>query len=153
MSLIGDRKEGYCRFGSPGTLGFQVRWKHARRPGRLKDALFAYFRLLQKESRRAGKAFESEMDEDGDRISYQWRGHAKATGQLLYSPVSQRVFFLELMGERKDSLGLFGQIAGSFRALDPDGPDRWTVLGLSVRLPKRANLDSRSFHAGRTVLH
>ncbi len=152
VSLIGDRREGYCRFGSPGSMGFQVRWKATRRPGRLKDSLFAYFRILQKEARRAGKAFESELEESDDGIAYRWRAHAKAQGQLFYSPVCGRVFFLELLGDRKDSLALYRRIASTFRPMDPKGPDRWSVLGLDVRFPSLVQLEKRTFQAGRTVL-
>ncbi|MEJ5169999.1 MAG: hypothetical protein WHU10_03340 [Fimbriimonadales bacterium] len=152
VSLIGDRREGYCRFGSPGSVGFQVRWKAAKHPGRLRDPLFAYFRILQKEARRAGKSFESELEEADGRIRYRWRAHSKAQGEIFHSSVCGRLFFLELLGDRKDSLGLYRRIASSFRSQDPAGPDRWCVLGLTVRFPKTVRLESRLFQAGRTVL-
>jgi len=152
VSLIGDRREGYCRFGSPGSVGFQVRWKETKHPGRLKDSLFAYFRILQREARKAGKTFESDLEETDCGIAYRWRAHAKAQGQLFYSSICGRVFFLELLGDRKDSLALYRRISSTFRSSDPAGPDRWTVLGLDVRFPAPVQLEKRTFQAGRTLL-
>lgn len=152
VALIGDRKEGYCRFGSPGSLNCQIRWKSAKPGAKLKDSLFSYFRLLQKESKKAKTTLSSEFEELDGRIHYKWRGHARGRGELFFSETCSRVFFIEVVGTKKDSLAGAKDIVASFRSEGKGGKDRWSVLGLKVCFPSAVSLDKRQFQAGRTIL-
>ena len=148
-AVTGRRSEGYLRLASPGRIGCHVRWKHARSAGNLHTKLDGYFATLQKDAKKGRESFQSDTtDEDGG-LAYRWLGAGQGRGRLFYCSGSRRVYFLEVVGGRKDSLlPHLREIAASFSV----DRELWSVFGLGFVLPKPANLESKSFLSGRTRL-
>ena len=135
---------------SPAALSYQIRWKQTKTPGELRDRLFSYLRRLQRG--RSVRPFESNWSREGDQILYEWSGPGRGMGALLYSPCSQRVFFLEVTSEASASLTKpYTQFVESFA--DPACErEEWAAFGLRLRLPAGLQVEKRAFLSGRTSL-
>lgn len=85
-------------------------------------------------------------------MDYRWQGAGQGRGAILYSEPCRRVFFLEVVGGRKDSLlPLWQQLRSSFVSRD-DAMVRWALFGLDVRIPSNLKLERNVMQAGRTQL-
>jgi hypothetical protein len=152
VHLSGTRAEGYARIASSGLKAFQIRWKTARSAPDLQARLRLYFERLSRDAAKAREAFKREITPEGDALDYRWKGAGQGRGAILYSEACRRVFFLEVVGGRKDSLlPLWQQLRSSFVSRD-DAMVRWTLFGLDVRIPSSLKLERNVMQAGRTQL-
>jgi hypothetical protein len=151
--LNGERRRGYARLSSPGKVSLQVRWQHVARRGDLHPSLQAYFKRLERDARRAKLPFKSDVEEDPDGLRYRWVGRGQARGVLFFSERCRRIFWVEAVGERDDSLlPLFRTLSSGFRSQGADGLEQWSLLGLSFRAPAGLSVEEKLFQAGRTRL-
>jgi hypothetical protein len=152
VSLTGNRAEGYARIASPGRTCCQVRWKKIRQSGDLSAKIKPYFAKLQRDAKRAKQSFRSETEANDSGIVYRWVGAGQGRGALFFSESCSRVFFLEVVGGRKDSLlPVFGSVQDSFHSADGER-ELWSLYGLRLSLPKGLRVEMQRFHAGRTTL-
>ena len=152
-AITGSRAEGYVRLASAGKLNFQVRWKQSKKPHDLLPALKEYLAKLGRDAKKAKAQYRSEFERSDDGITYRYTGVGQGRGKLFHSAACRRVFFLEVVGGRKDPLlPAYRQLVGGFRSDgDADG-ERWSVLGLSFRVPGQMTIEKKLFQSGRTEL-
>ncbi len=107
----------------------------------LGDRLNQYLSALEADAKKAKVKFTSSVDQ----TSYRWIGAGQGRGQLFEQ--SGRIFFLEVVGNRKDSiLQPFVKTRSSFRS----GESLWSVYGLRINL--EATLEKFKFLSGKTTL-
>jgi hypothetical protein len=150
VALSGHRREGYVRLGSPGRLSLQVRWKTLGKSPDLSLFLNDYFQRLRRDAKKAGVAFTSEKEPDGDGLAYGYRGATHGRGRIHQGPCG-RVFVVEVASTQNDSLKNPLRLAtGRFRS--GEDHDLWSVLGLRLTLPPELDVERREFVSGRTRL-
>lgn len=141
------------RLGSTGKLNFQVRWKESKKTADLKPALKEYLSKLERDAKKAKVTFKSEFEKTDDAIVYRYAGVGQGRGKLFFNAPCSRVFFVEVVGGRKDSiLPAFRDLVADFSSPGDKTSEAWSVLGLSFRVPGKLNLDKKTFLAGRTEL-
>ena len=151
VAINGDRREGYVRIAGPGRASLQIRWKKSKSPITSKK-LDLYFERLRGDCSRQKLKFHCSIDEDGDRTFYRYTGIHHAHGVLFCDSASERIFFIEAIGSKKDSLlGLLRSCLASF-SCDPDGSERWAILGVDVSVPQGLELVQKDLKAGKTSL-
>jgi hypothetical protein len=153
VSLTGSEREGYVRLASSGRLALQIRWHTFRGRVDLEWLLGPYGRALERHSKRDREEFRfTTSAEDESQITYHWIGKGQGRGSLFVSRECGRVFFLEVLGARKDQLlPSLKQVRESFRSIQEESR-LWSILGLSVRLPIGLRLEKHAFQAGKTQL-
>lgn len=153
LTLSGTRREGYARLGSSGRLNIQVRWRMAQGKVNLKSALETYLDKLKRDSKKAKEQFKSELDEKDDAIYYRYLGAGQGRGKLFVSPDSQRLFFIEVVGARKDQcLPAFRIVDAGFKDFEKEEWEVWSMLGLKFRTPYPMTLEKKTMQAGRSEL-
>lgn len=151
VTITGARQEGYVRIASPGRQSFQIRWKAARQDVNLASVLAEYLDRLEKDAKAAKTEFHSQVDPGESRISYRYNSTTHGRGAILQSESSGRVFFLEAISSKGDSLlPTFRKLFDSFSA-DTD-LERWALYGLSLSLPKGLEVEKKVLQAGRTQI-
>lgn len=152
VALTGNRREGYARLDGGNRVAFQVRWRTMRRPKDLRPSLDAYLNRLERDAKKAKHAFRAEIEPESDRLGYRWTGVGQGRGTLFYSEPCGRVFFLEAVGGRKDSLlNSVRALVESFAA-EPQPLEHWALFGMTVRLPSGLLVARKEFRAGHTKL-
>jgi hypothetical protein len=151
VTLSGGRKEGYVRIASPSRQSLQVRWK-ATKPGvDLAGVLHTYLERLADDAKAAKVPFRSEVDDSEPRITYRYASTLHGRGMIFHSEPSGRVFFLEAVSSKNDSLlPAFRRLADSFTA-DTE-TERWALYGLKLKLPSGLDVDKKVLESGRTQL-
>jgi len=150
VSLTGARAQGYARLQGPGRIGCQVRWQKAPKKLDLDLALDNYFKLLEKDASRAKFKLRTERKLENGQLIYRWVGTTQGRGAILSS--DGRLFILEVVGGRSDSLlPISNSIVESFRSL-PAEMECWSLFGMHVRLPRGISPISKSLQSGRTWL-
>ena len=152
-SLNGTFKQGYARLSSPGRVAVQVRWQTCKGRPDLGGFLRQYESRLRRDSARSDSAFAMQSQPDGEfRTDYRWTGAGQGRGAAFYSEACSRIFVLEVIGHRNDHLlPLLRATKASFRSERQDLA-LWSVLSLSVRIPREYNLVKHSLQAGKTQL-
>ena len=87
VTLAGTRREGYVRLQGSGRIGGQVRWTKSAKGAELSHALESYFRLLERDAKKAKTGFQAEKEaapEEG--LRYRWLGQGQGRGELFRSP-------------------------------------------------------------------
>ena len=152
-TITGARAEGYVRLASAGKLSIQIRWKRSKKPNDLLPSLKEYLAKLERDAKRAKVPFRSEFDREDGRIVYRYTGVGQGRGNLFFSEDCSRVFFLEVIGGRKDALlPAYRHATAGFQSNGSRTSERWSVLGLSFRVPGCMTVDKKLFLAGRTEL-
>jgi hypothetical protein len=153
VALAGARSEGYVRISGPGPRGLQVRWKSARDPGDLAPRLERYFSRLRRDAARANHAFSHQIDPGREGLDYSYSGVGSGRGRMFYSPSCSRVFVLEAMSSKKDSLlPLVRGATSTFRSYGEAERELWALLGIEASLPSGLIVERKAFLAGRTEL-
>jgi hypothetical protein len=151
VALSGNRRSGYARLQGPGRKGCQLRWNANARQD-FGTALDAYFRLLERDSRKASVRFETSREQEGGRLLYRWTGDGQGRGAILLVP-DGRLVFLEASGGKSDALRpTFQSLLQSFGQAESDGLEEWALFGMRVRLPKDLSPSERTLQSGRTSL-
>ncbi len=151
VMLTGARPEGFVRIASPGRQSLQIRWKASKPTVDLKSVLASYLERLSQDARKAKTEFRSHIDEDGERLTYRYSFGHHGRGAILRSELCGRVFFLEATSTKNDSLlPTFKKLLDSFEVVEE--PERWALFGLSLKLPKGLEVESKKLEAGRTKL-
>lgn len=152
VTLTGTRQEGYVRLQGSGRIGCQVRWKTIKGSPDLDSALDGYFKLLERDAAKARETLATEREARSDGLYYRWQGAGQGRGALLRT-AKNRLFFLEVVGGRKDSLLPFKQaVLESFRGEADDEFELWSLFGLHVRVPKGLSPAGKTLQSGRTWL-
>jgi len=82
-------------------------------------------------------------------IDFKWRGSVKGVGRLLYEEDSKRIFFVERLGKRNDSIS-----AEASRLFDSFSPtNSWRVFGFEVCPPVDFELEKFKFLTGKITFH
>ncbi|MFZ4507198.1 MAG: hypothetical protein ACOYON_05810 [Fimbriimonas sp.] len=153
LSLQGDRNEGYVRIASAGKISFQVRWKHQKPPDNLEGALGAYRDRLAKDARKRKIPFEFDSERQGERSVYRYSGGDHGRGALFFSQPCSRVFFVEAVAPRRESiLGPFRTLLESFISYGDRPAEWWSLFGLEVQLPAGLKIRNPMLQAGRTMI-
>ena len=153
VSLTGNRREGYARLASPDRTACQVRWQRVQNPEGLRERLDVYLKRLSRDAKRAKQTLRSTIRQEGGRLVYHWTGQGQGRGTLFFDPKTERIFFLEVNGERKASLlPIARRLNESFHVGEKEGREFWSVFGLGVWIPAGAKLEGRRFESGRTRL-
>lgn len=151
VTLSGARQEGYVRIASPGRHSLQVRWKTSKRDVDLSSVLAAYLSRLEQDAKSAKTAFRSHIDDSDGKIAYRYTSSQHGRGMIFQSAESGRVFFLEAVSLKADSLlPTFRNLVDSFCADTPE--ERWALYGLKLKLPKGLDVDKKVLESGRTQL-
>lgn len=150
-SLTGSHAAGYARLTSSGDQSIQIRWQGGK-PRDLNLILAHYFRSLEREAKRARKVLKTLVDEEPGRLSYRWSAEAYGRGFVLER--SGRVFIVEAIGSRPGPVqNCIRQVAAGFSPEEDQEMWLWSVLGLSVLLPRTFALSRHDLQAGKTTLH
>lgn len=116
----------------------------------MEAALDSYLARLQKESKRRREPFKADRRTEDGRQAYHWTGDGQGRGSIFC--LEDTVYFIEVTGGRRDSLLPYLKSSlASFRAPCAE-LTLWSVLGLSLRLPRDYQLEKHLFQAGRTEL-
>ncbi len=151
-ALIGERKEGYARLGGDGSRSLHVRWHTGKSAKSLRPALDGYLDRLHRDANKAKRAFRSEIDEGEDALVYKWQAEQQGRGVVFRDEDSARVFFLEVVGARKDSLlPIVRRVRESFQ-IHQGERELWSVAGVGAWLPKGMKVGKKQFLAGRASL-
>lgn len=151
--LSGKREEGYARLAGLHGKGAQLRWHSAKSLDNPEQRLKRYFERLQRDAKREGLTFTSELEVEASGIAYRWLGHGQGRGKLFFHEESSRIVFLEAYGNRKDSLlPVLGALLSGFGSADSFDRELWSVAGLQVYLPKKAAVTTSKFASGQTRL-
>lgn len=151
VTLSGDRKEGYVRIASPGRHALQIRWKASNRGVDLWSVLSTYLNRLAQDAKTAKSEFRSDTDVQSKRIVYRYSGAQHGRGAILQSEASGRVFFLEAVSDKKDSV--LPQFRGLVDSFQPDSDrERWALFGVDLSLPAGLTVEKKVLQAGRTQL-
>lgn len=149
VAVSGTRREGYVRVASPERKALQIRWQTSPNAD-LGSALSRYERLLAGDARRRKQEFRLERADASDQLTYRWIGAGQGRGALF--PRGGRIFFLEAIGGRGDSLlPMFRRCLQGFACAEGGG-ELWEILGLRLTLPAGIRLTRHSFQAGKTRL-
>jgi hypothetical protein len=152
-SVTGDRRSGYLRLNSSGTVSCQIRWQASKKEPDLRRRLESYFDLLRRDAKRGKVDFRSDVEADSNTLVYRWLGVGQGRGAILYCPNSRRVFFVEVSGRRKDSLlPELRRTLGAFQSHQGARLEEWSMFGLRLRAPASMRLERRRFLSGRTDL-
>lgn len=151
-ALIGDRKEGYARLAGDGARSLHVRW-HTGKPAKsLRPALDGYLERLRRDAQKAKLTFRSEVAEEQGTLLYKWQSEQQGRGVVFRDADAPRMFFLEVVGARKDSLlPVVRGVRASFHTHDGDR-ELWSVAGVGAWLPKGMKVAKKQFLAGRASL-
>lgn len=151
VTLTGARQEGYVRIASPGRHSLQVRWKAPNTDVDLSGVLASYLDRLASDAKRAKAEFRSHVDQEESKLTYRYSSSTFGRGAILKSESCGRVFFLESISSKNDSLlPTFRKLLDSFST----GTERelWALYGLNLRLPKGLTVERKTLQAGRTLL-
>lgn len=129
----------------------QIRWKASKPSVDLSSVLAAYLDRLDHDAKAAKKPFRSDFDDSAARITYRYSSTMHGRGAIFQSEVSGRVFFLEAVSSKTDSL------LPSFRKLLDEfsvdtAEERWALYGLKLKLPKGLDIERKVLESGRTLL-
>jgi len=147
--LQGKRAQGYVRLSSPTKISCQIRWQTESKPD-LTRSLKTYFDRLRHDAKKAKQDFVEQIDPAEDRILYRWKGVGQGRGVLMVE--GGRIFFLEVAGERKDSLKPHVDAIAEGFSVSDNAREHWSVLGLDVSLPAGMEIVKHQFLTGRTKL-
>lgn len=151
--ISGGRREGYARISSSDPVALQIRWKSASEAGDLSSKLDAYLAKLKRDAGKARVAFSSERKPDEAAIAYRWVGAGQGRGAIFFSVPCKRIFFLEVIGERRASLlPIFRSCMDSFASDRAAKRERWSINSLDILLPADLTVEKRTLLAGRTGL-
>jgi len=152
FSLTGTREEGYVRLQGSGRIGCQIRWKTVKKAPDLDQALDGYFRLLERDAAKARAKLDTEREAKDGRLVYRWQGAGQGRGALFHEP-GGRLFFIEVVGGRQDSLLPHKRgVLDSFVTRTEDDFELWSLLGLHVRVPAGLSPAGKTLQSGRTWL-
>jgi hypothetical protein len=152
VALTGSRTEGYARLQGPGATGIQVRWRKTSSSTDLEKALDRYVELLARDAKKAKAPLEVERRMEDGRLVYRWTAAAQGRGAL-FDGNDGRIFFLEVIGRKGDSLLPHARsLLDSFANSEREGLELWSLLGLSARLPAGLSPAAKSLQSGRTWL-
>ncbi len=153
-NFSGDRATGFARISSAGATQLQIRWQSFKKEPEPEAVLARYFKQIHRESSRRKTSVETESKQTDIGLEYHWNGAESARGCVIVSKVSRRLFFLEISSAKgKASLATFREVLGSFLDNGDALPDCWSLLGLSVSLPKQAILKRSVLLSGKLQLH
>jgi hypothetical protein len=153
ITLTGTRREGYARLGSSGRLNIQIRWRQTAKPDKLKKLLDTYLDRLAKDAKKAKSGFKSELERVDDSITYRYTGAGQGRGRMFYSDICSRLFFIEVVGGRRDQLlPLFREVNSGFKSTEKGDWEDWSILGLRFRSPVVLTLERKVFQSGRVQL-
>ncbi len=151
VSLSGTRREGYARIASPSRLSFQIRWKESDSNVDLQSVLDSYIDRLKSDAQKKKHAFKSDSSHEGDLFTYRYSAEHHGRGAIHYSASCGRVFFIEAISTKNDSLlPTFRKLTLSFSS--DNSMDRWSLLGLDLILPSKMEITKKVLQAGRTQL-
>ncbi len=151
VTLTGARKEGYVRIASPGRQSIQIRWKASAHEVDLSSVLSNYLEKLSRDAKAAKDDFTSDIEETSDRIRYQYSSATCGRGAIFRSSKSGRVFFIEAISSKANSLlPLINKVLDTF-TMDTE-PESWALFGLHLRLPVGLEVDKKVLQAGRTQI-
>ena len=149
-SLTGTRAQGYIRLESPETAMIQVRWNSGSVVN--SAGVRTYLSRLRGDAKKAGHGFESDVFEEDGAVLYSFKTESFGFGSLFQHVGDSRSYFVEAVGpSRKSAKSQWQRAFDSFQAAT-EGPTRWALLGLDVRLPSKALLQSKELKAGKTRL-
>lgn len=152
-SISGARDEGYARLSSAGLQAMQIRWKKQKGKFGGDAMLDGYFSKLQTDAKRAKAGFRQERKELGEHeIEYRWVGQGQGRGVLFLDEASNRVFILEVTGDRSADLLTHVRAARASFQSSEDDVELWSVFGLHVSLPAKMIVEAKKFESGRTRL-
>lgn len=152
VSLTGSRQQGYARLQGPGRIGCQVRWQMAPRRVDLDFALDNYLRLLERDAKRSKVSLRTEKKLEEGVLLYRWVGATQGRGAIVASK-DERLFVLEVVGGAGDSLLPQAKaLIGSFWAERNQALERWSLFGMTIRLPSGLTPVSKTLQSGRTWL-
>jgi hypothetical protein len=151
VTLSGARQEGYVRIASPGRQSLQVRWKASKNDVDLEAVLGVYLDRLSRDAKNAKSEFRSQIDREDSRLTYRYSSVTHGRGAILQSKPCGRVFFIEAISTKNDSLlPAFRKFLDSFEVVC--GKEQWALYGLNLKLPSGLEVDKKVFQAGRTEL-
>ncbi|MBX3118835.1 MAG: hypothetical protein KF784_07195 [Fimbriimonadaceae bacterium] len=141
------------RLSSTGVQALQIRWKLQKGAFDGEALIDGYFSKLKSDAKRFKVPFRREHKEVGEfEHEYRWVGQGQGRGVLFLEPISNRVFFLEVTGDRSASLLSQVRAARSSFQTAADSRELWSVFGLQALIPSGLALDSKRFESGRTRL-
>jgi len=137
-------------------MSFQVRWKVSKRGVDLDSVLSTYFDRLRRDAKSAKKGFQSDVEEKDGILLYRYASEHFGRGAILQAPSSGRVFFLEAISTKNDSLiPTFRKLLDSFlgqNMREAASVERWALFGLDVTLPIGLEVEKKLLQSGRTEL-
>jgi hypothetical protein len=150
VSLAGTQPQGYVRLEGPDSGLIQIRWSSKGDPA--ESAVRTYLNRMRADSKKRSLPFEYEVETRNGAFQYSYKSELYGFGTLFKPAGESRCFFLEAAGpSRKGARGNWEKGLSSF--LSPGGDHtRWSLLGLDVTLPAKAELHSKELKAGKTRL-
>lgn len=152
VTITGTRSEGYVRIASPSRQSLQIRWKASKRDVDLSSILSAYLERLAGDAKASKAEFRRHIDDSAERITYRYASTQFGRGAIFQSESSGRVFFLEAVSTKNESLlPSFRRLVDSFTA--DTGDERWALFGLNLVVPQGLGVDKKILQSGRTQLY
>lgn len=138
VGVSGDEKKGSMRIDSPIASAVEVRWSSAA--GKPPDLMAKGRELLsnmERGSRKKKIKFTSKIREEGDGVTFEWKGDRIGHGRLLCCKQCDRVIVAQVVSAREENVSQVVQTTlGSIRDHRDDGWTDWGLYGLVFAVPK-----------------
>ena len=160
--IVGDRKSGSVRLDDRKIVRLELEWREARGDDALGRLVDRYVEGLAKKAQKQGKGLNVERHlgppvlsppDMGAAESFRWEAEFRVTTLACYSPRSDRMFFLRVMGRPEEDLGeILPKLFTSVRDTSPGAPKLWALYDLEFTSPSGYELESYELKSGHIKL-
>ncbi len=156
--IVGDRKSGSVRLDDATTIRLELEWREARGDDRVHLIVDRFVEGLAKNAQKEQKSLNVERGAECPGLNlpdmqpvefFVWTAGARVYTLVCYSPASDRLLFLRMMGRPDEALDDFlARMFNSLRDTPPDGPQTWALFDLVFTSPAGYALDTYDLKSG-----
>ncbi len=159
--ISGEANSGEVRLDDSQIARLEIEWKDARGDDRVAQIVDRYIEGLAKNAKkqksrlrveRSPKAIDLDLPAMQNTQYFSWESRYTVHTLATYSPVSDRLIFIRIMGRTDENLNsILPRVLNTLQDTSPDGPFTWALYDLICQSPpgyELENFELKSGHIG-----